>query len=185
MIHAPIASAAQVNRFWSEAGPERWWKRDEGFDATIAERFAATHRAATGGLLDRWADGSPDDALALVLVLDQFSRNLHRDDWRAFAADPKCLSLVHVLLARGTDRAMREDIGFFVYLPLMHSEILADQRRCLHEMERLGREENARFARIHLEAIERFGRFPHRNAVLGRVSTQEELDYLAEGGFAG
>ena len=180
-----IARPHEVADFWAGAGPERWWKKDDAFDAQIARRFAATQRAAAAGTLDAWEEGTPDEALALVIVLDQFSRNLHRGSWRAFAQDAKSIALVHRLMARGADRRMRDDIGLFVYLPLMHSETLADQAICLREMERLGLEENAKFARIHLEAVERFGRFPHRNAVLGRVSTPAEIAYLAEGGFAG
>ena len=180
-----IAEPQAILDFWGEAGPKRWWKKDEAFDAAIAQRFSATNHAARTGRLDGWRHGPPDHGLALVIVLDQFTRNLNRGSWRAFAADAKSIALVHSLMADGTDRRMRDDIGEFCYLPLMHSETLADQAICVAEMTRLDKAENIKAAVEHHEIIEKFGRFPHRNAVLGRVSTPAEIAFLEDGGFSG
>ncbi|MEM9011710.1 MAG: DUF924 family protein [Pseudomonadota bacterium] len=180
-----VAGPGDVLDFWADAGPDRWWRQDPAFDAAIAARFGDLHRRAADGACDDWEMQSPDAALALVIVLDQFSRNLHRGSALAYAADPKALALVHRLMARGADRRMRADIGSFVYMPLMHSETLADQELSVRETARIEGPEAVASAQQHRDIIARFGRFPHRNAVLGRVSTPAEIAFLREGGFAG
>ncbi len=136
------------------------------------------------GDLDHWQD-TPDGALALILVLDQFTRNLNRNSPDAYANDNRALAVAKAAIQRGDDQRMRDDISVFVYLPLMHSENIEDQRRCLAHMEATGLEGNIKAAREHLDIIERFDRFPHRNAVLGRDTTPEEQAFLDEGGFKG
>ena len=170
--------------FWIAAGPKKWWKKDEQFDADITREFGGLHMQAATGQLDHWVE-TPEGALALILVLDQFSRNLFRNSPYAFAQDAKCVGFVNSVMEAGLDRKMRPDIGEFCYLPLMHAENISDQERCLSEMERLNKEGNIKAAKEHLDIIKRFGRFPHRNAVLGRETTVEEQAFLEVGGFSG
>ena len=173
-----------VLKFWRDAGPEKWFKKDDTFDAAIADNFIPLYGRACRGELDDWAK-EPDAATALILIFDQFSRNLYRNDARAFAQDGRCLRIVHDMMASGADRKVPEDIAPFVYMPLMHSEDLDDQQKCIDEMERLEKPDNVKFAQIHYDIIEKFGRFPHRNTVLGRVTTPEEAKFLTDGGFSG
>ncbi len=173
-----------ILNFWIDAGPEKWWRKDAKFDAEINSRFGALYEQACAGKLDNWAS-EPESALALIILLDQFSRNLHRNSPRAFAQDAKCAALVHQLIDAGMDRQMPEKIAEFCYMPLMHSEQLQDQETCLHEMKRTGKQGNIKAAKEHLEIIEKFGRFPHRNPVLGRDTTPEEKAFLDGGGFSG
>ena len=173
-----------VINFWIEAGPKKWWKKDDGFDAEILNRFGDTHKRAAAGELDHWAD-TPDGALALILVLDQFSRNLFRNDPKAFAQDPHCVAIVRDQMKDGRDREMNPEISHFCYLPLMHSEVLADQELCIDEMTRIDNKPSLKAAIEHRDIIAKFGRFPHRNKVLGRQTTAEEQAFLDGGGFAG
>ncbi len=175
---------SDIVTFWREAGPTKWFKKDEAFDTEIAERFMPLYDRACRGELDAWAE-EPGSALALILVFDQFSRNLYRNDARAFAQDGRCVRIVHDAMANGDDRKIPDDLAPFIYMPLMHSENLSDQQTCIDEMERLGKADNVKFARIHYDIIEKFGRFPHRNTVLGRITTPEEEQFLADGGFSG
>ena len=173
-----------VINFWIEAGPKKWWKKDDGFDTEILNRFGALHNKACAGELDLWAE-TPDGALALILMLDQFSRNLFRNSPRAFAQDAHCAALVRAQMQRGADREMHPEISHFCYLPLMHSEVLEDQEMCIAEMRRLDNKPSLKAAIEHRDIIAQFGRFPHRNAVLGRQTTPEEQAFLDGGGFAG
>ncbi len=179
-----IVEPQTVTDFWAAAGAKKWWQKDDAFDAEIRARFSDTLQAAQSGHLDHWQD-TPDSTLALILVLDQFTRNLNRNSPDAYANDPKALATAKAAIQRGDDRHMRDDLRVFTYLPLMHSENIEDQRRCLAHMEATGLEGNIKAAREHLDIIERFGRFPHRNAVLGRKTTPEEQAFLDEGGFKG
>lgn len=167
--------------FWFE--PEnvaKHFEKDPAFDARIRERFGAAHEAAAQGRLDHWAE-TADGALALLILLDQFSRNLHRGDARAFACDPRARAIADAAMARGDDMAMPEERRKFFYLPLEHSEDLADQERCVELMtSRLTNPINHQYAEAHRRIIARFGRFPHRNEALGRSSTAEELAFLKE-----
>lgn len=185
-ITPPFPAPADVVAFWSEAGPAKWYVRDEAFDAAIRERFLAAHEAAARGELWGWED-TPEGALALLLLLDQFPRNLFRGSAHAFATDAAALGVADRAIARGFDASVEGPLRQFFYLPLMHAEDLDAQRRCVEAFEKLGAgfENNLKFAIAHLEIIERFGRFPHRNPVLGRITSAQEQAFLDSGGFAG
>ena len=182
-------AATDVLEFWFGVppGPQRaeWFRKDAAFDERIRERFGAVHEAASGRELEAWR-GTPESMLALVVVLDQFSRNLHRGDARAFAQDAHALECAREAIARGDDRLLLPVQRQFLYLPLEHSEDLADQERCVELMRALEAFEQTRgltqWAEKHRVIIERFGRFPHRNAALGRTSTPEELEFLEQPG---
>jgi uncharacterized protein (DUF924 family) len=177
-------SAADVLAFWRAAGKDKWFSKDAAFDAAIRARFASLHTTAAAGGLTGW-EATPEGALALVIVLDQFPRNLYRGEARAFATDALALATAKRALARGFDQAVVMPDRQFFYLPFMHSEKLADQERCQALYRALGDAELLRFADEHADIIQRFGRFPHRNALLGRVTTPEEQAFLDAGGFAG
>lgn len=175
--------ASDVLDFWREAGPERWFRKDEAFDARFRERFLATHEAAACGALDAWAN-SADGALALLILLDQFPRNAFRGTPRMYATDAKAREIARRAVDAGFDRQVEPSPRSFFYLPFMHSERLEDLDRCVELTRPLG-EESHRYAVHHRGIVERFGRFPHRNAVLGRQSTPDEEAFLAGGGFGG
>lgn len=174
----------QILDFWIEIGPEKWWKRDNAVDSKIRERFAGTLEDARKGKLDHWLE-EPDSALALIIIFDQFSRNLNRGSAQAFAEDTRCVHLVRGIIDRGLDERIRNDLRAFCYLPLMHAENPYDQDRCVEEMQKLNLEGNIKAAKEHAEIIHRFGRFPHRNKVLGRKTTPAEQAFLDDGGFSG
>jgi uncharacterized protein (DUF924 family) len=182
------AQPDEVLQFWREAGPSRWYRRDEAFDAQIRERFEATHHAAARGDLDDWAE-TADGALALVILLDQFPRNLYRGSAHAFATDPLARAVARAAIARGHDSAAAADLREFFYMPLEHSEDLADQDRAVELFDALAKAkedpDTAKWAQIHRIIITQFGRFPHRNRCLGRETTGEEQAFLDGGGFAG
>lgn len=165
-----------------------WFKSTREFDAAAEERFRPAFEEAVSGNLDHLAE-TPHGSLALVILLDQFSRNLFRDDARAFATDEKALGVAKTALARGFDRDLTPLQRIFLYLPFQHSEDLGDQHLSVRHFDSLGDEKVFHFiqdaARRHLDIIQRFGRYPHRNAVLGRVSTSEERRFLesSEGQF--
>lgn len=173
----------EVVRFWREAGPGRWFRRDDAFDADFRARFLPAHEAAAAGGLRDWPD-TAEGALALVLLLDQFPRNAFRGTARVYATDAMARAAADAAIRRGLDQAVATELRQFFYLPFMHSEQLADLERCVALNEALGGE-SLRWARHHRDVVARFGRFPHRNAVLGRASTPEEERFLAEGGFPG
>jgi uncharacterized protein (DUF924 family) len=188
--HGNDRSARAVLEFWfSERARPLWFEKNQAFDDEIRARFGPTLELAAAGALDDWRD-DPDSCLALVIVLDQFSRNLHRGSPRAFACDGKARATADLAVNRGFDQRVALDRRSFFYLPFEHSEDMADQRRsvalfqrwaeahdgaardkALHQMEYVHR---------HLEIIERFGRFPHRNECLGRESTPQEIAFLTE-----
>jgi uncharacterized protein (DUF924 family) len=180
---APIEPADVVS-FWQAAGAEKWFSKDDAFDAAIRARFLAAYEAAAAGDLAHW-ELTAEGALALVIVLDQFSRNMFRASARTYAADPLARAVADRALARGFDRAVAADLRTFFYLPFIHSEAVADQERCVVLYRALGDAESLRYAEDHADIIRRFGRFPHRNAVLGREATADEQAFLAAGGFAG
>ncbi len=175
--------AREIIEFWSEAGPDRWWKTDHHFDEAIRDRFLATLERAKSGELDNWAE-TPIGALALIILLDQFSRNLFRGTPGAFANDEKALAIAKAAIANGFDREIHDEIRFFLYMPFMHCETLAEQQRCVELFAPVGGD-NFRSAEEHRDIIQRFGRFPHRNAILGRVTSEEEQRFLDSGGFSG
>jgi len=178
-----ITSPADVLAFWRDAGPDKWFARDDAFDAEIREKFLATYEAAAAGKLSAWED-TAEDMLALVIVLDQFPRNLFRGDARTFAADPLARAAANRALKRGYDQDLPAGDRGFLFLPFMHSEELADQLRCV-ELYRAASDADLKYAEEHRDIIRRFGRFPHRNALLGRETTAEEQAFLAGGGFKG
>ena len=179
-----MTQAQDILDFWREAGPEKWFTKDDVFDAAIRERFASTVEDARAGKLDSWA-GTPDGLLALVIVLDQFPRNLYRDDPRAFASDARGAELARQAEREGWIEKMPQDMAAFALMPLMHSEDMADQDLCVEAMKRHGFEANVPHAEEHRDIIAHFGRFPHRNEVLGRETTDDERVFLEAGGFAG
>ena len=170
--------------FWRAAGPKHWFAKDDAFDAGIKTRFLPTYEAAARNALTDW-EATPESALALLIVLDQFPRNMFRDDARAFAADALAWSVAERALARGFDQRVAADERLFFYLPFEHSESTADQERACALLRAIGDADLLRWAELHADIIRRFGRFPHRNAMLGRVSTPAEQAFLNEGGFAG
>lgn len=182
----PVAPRAVIG-FWRDAGPARWFAHDEAFDDAIRERFEDLHHVAARGELADWAQDW-EGSLALLLLLDQFPRNLYRGSAHSYATDPLARSLADAALAKGHDQAAPAELRVFFYLPFEHSEDLADQDRCLSLCQALDAESGsdyARWAGLHRDIVKRFGRFPHRNAALGRQSTAEELAFLAGGGFSG
>lgn len=179
-----VASAAEVVRFWQEAGPDRWFTKNDAFDTEIRERFFDTYEAAAAGKLSDW-EQSAQGALALLILLDQFPRNMFRDDARAFATDPLARAVTAGAIVRGFDSQVPKELRGFFYLPFEHSEDIADQKRCIAFNKAIGDAENLKWAEIHADIIRRFGRFPHRNAALGRATTPEEQAFLDGGGFAG
>jgi len=179
-----IASPEEVLAFWRAAGPAKWFEREGAFDAEIRARFLATYEAAAAGRLDDW-QMTPDGTLALLILLDQFPRNLFRGEARTFATDAAARAISERAIARGIDRLFPVPGRRFFYLPLMHSENLADQERCIALCREAGDAEGEKHAEIHADVIRRFGRFPHRNRALGRDTTAEERTFLEAGGFGG
>lgn len=178
-----IAAAKDIVTFWREAGFDRWFTKDAAFDAEIKQRFLPTYEAAAAGKLRDW-ENTAEGALALLIVLDQFPRNMFRGDKRAFATDPLARAVTAGALIKGYD-AEAGDLRAFFYLPFEHSEDLADQERGVALYKAAGDDEGLKWGEIHADIIRRFGRFPHRNAVLGRTTTPEEQKFLDDGGFAG
>jgi uncharacterized protein (DUF924 family) len=173
-----MASSRDVLDFWFDPRTEpNWWQRSDAFDAQVATRFGALHAAATRCELWEWR-ASAEGRLAEIVVLDQFSRNLHRDSALAFAADPLALALAQTAVALGADAQVDVRRRVFFHMPFMHSE-----SRAIHAVAETlfaadGDPNNLDFERRHKAIVDRFGRFPHRNAVLGRASTPEEIEFL-------
>lgn len=179
-----VARPEEIYLFWKDAGPDKWFNADPAFDEQIRARFLETYEAGMRGELDHW-ERSAYGAFALVILLDQFPRNMFRGTPQAFASDEKAKQIADRAIAAGRDKAIDAEVHTFLYMPFMHSEALADQERCVALMARSGTQENIKYAEIHRDAIARFGRFPHRNEILGRKSTPEEIAYLKDGGFKG
>jgi uncharacterized protein (DUF924 family) len=185
MVPDPLAQ--QVLGFWFQGNERdpRWFGKDPAFDAQLRARFLPLYERAAGGGLVRWMNASAD-CLALILVLDQFPRNMFRGTARAFATDAAALAAAKCAVADGHDRSMRPAQRMFLYLPFQHAESLAEQDRSLELNAPLGAFQETfdvpRFAEAHRAIIERFGRFPHRNAALGRASTPEEIEFLKQPG---
>lgn len=188
------AQAQAVLDFWflapdnpghGQSRPE-WFRKDDAFDAQIRERFGALIDTALAGGLQHWA-ATPRGTLAQILVLDQFTRNVYRDTPRAFAGDPQALALAIALVENGQDQQLEPTLRAFVYMPFEHAEDLAMQARAVELFQLLaqsreGFESMLDYAQRHQEVIARFGRFPHRNVILGRDSTPEELTFLQQPG---
>ena len=175
----------EVTEFWSAAGRERWFRRDDTFDAEFRAHFLDAHFAAARREREAWLDDA-EGALAMLLLLDQFPRNAFRGSGHSFATDGLARYYADRVIAAGLDAEIPALLRAFVYLPFEHSEALADQDRAVALFTALGDAEYLRYAQAHRDVIARFGRFPHRNRVLGRVSTPDEQGWLdAGGGFGG
>ena len=174
--------------FWTAAGPSQWFGAKAAFDEAIRLKFEPVHHRAARGEYDAW-EGSAEGALALLLLLDQFPRNLYRKSSHAFATDGKALGIARRAIANGFDRQVEAQLRPFFYLPFEHSEKLADQDEsialCQSLADETGDVETLRWAVLHRDIIVKFGRFPHRNAPLGRQTTAQEQAFLDDGGFAG
>ena len=174
--------------FWTAAGVKAWFGAEPVYDTALRERFETAHMSASRGELDAWSK-TAEGALALVLLLDQIPRNIYRGSAHAFATDPLARGVAVPAVAAGFDLAVPVELQIFFYLPFEHAEDSAIQRRavalCEAHASRGGDESYLRYARLHADIIARFGRFPHRNTVLGRITTPEEAAFLAEGGFKG
>jgi uncharacterized protein (DUF924 family) len=180
---APAYRATELIEFWEDAGPALWFAKDPEFDRRFRERFLADHEAAARGELMHW-QSTPEGAFALVILLDQFPRNAFRDTPRMYDTDALARRIASTAFAAGYDRQMPKELQKFLVLPFAHSEDLADQERAVALARRIGPEDLAR-AEHHRDIVRRFGRFPHRNRILRRESTPEELHYLANGGYQG
>ena len=174
-----LATIDEVLDFWVAAGPERWFAKDEAFDEACRRRFLLTHEAAARGDLNEW-ELTPRGALALCLLLDQFPRNMFRGARRVYRTDAAAVMVADRAIERGHDKRVEPALRRFFHLPFMHSEELAEQERSVALNEALGEEDSIKWARHHRDIIARFGRFPHRNAILGRESTPEEKAFLAQ-----
>ncbi|MHA7775926.1 DUF924 family protein [Roseibium sp. M-1] len=182
MTDRPISSL-DVLDFWWRAGASKWFSGGEKFDSHCREMFLGAIEDAIAGKLDHWAE-TAEGTLALILLLDQMPRNVFRGTPKAFSGDAKALPIAEYALAHGFDRAFPTEVRNFFYLPFEHSENMAHQEKCVDLCRVLGEMEAYHYALIHLDVIRRFGRFPHRNAILGRTSTPEETAYLESGGFS-
>ncbi len=175
---------AAVIAYWRALGTDRWFKSDDTVDAEIRARFMPLYEAAAAGKLAAWED-TAEGVFALLLALDQFPRNMFRGEARAFATDPLARAVAGRAIARGFDTSFANPERRFFYLPFMHSETLSDQERCAELCRHADDSEGVRYAEHHADIIRRFGRFPHRNAALGRATTPEERAFLDDGGFSG
>ncbi len=188
-----MSQAEEILEFWfgKPDDPDRpkvrkfWFKKNTEFDEEVRSRFLDTYEQAAAGQLDSWKE-EPSTCLALIILLDQFPRNIFRGQPQAFATDPQALATAKYAVNRGFDRELLPVQRWFVYMPFEHSEELADQQRSVELFGTLkddpGLEQGIDYAMRHLRAIERFGRFPHRNAILGRESTPEEVEFLKQPG---
>ena len=184
-----MTSPNDVVSFWvDEVGPQGWYCQDAELDAKICERFKATWEVAAtadceGKVLDKWFE-TPGAMLGLLIMLDQFSRNMFRGDQRAFAADKRARAIAKQAIDKGWDMRVPTPQRQFFYLPLMHTECLMDQDRAIRMMKtRMGSESNLLHAKVHREIIRRFGRFPCRNQVMARATTVAEASFLEKGGY--
>jgi uncharacterized protein (DUF924 family) len=181
---APCRTPADVIGLWTEAGPDKWFDGGPEFDALCQTRLESLHFAAARRELDGWL-ADAQGALALILLTDQIPRNIWRGTGHAYATDPLARRFAAYAVDRGFDRAVEFELRRFFYLPFQHSERLADQARAVRLFEGLGDPTSMKWALHHHRIVERFGRFPHRNAALGRDTTSEEAAFLEADGFRG
>lgn len=179
-------SPEDVLSFWfEESGPDKWFEKSDVFDDEIRERFGEIMEGARHGRLRDWVD-STRGRLAQIILIDQFSRNLHRNSPLTWSADSRCLALAKQMIADGQDLALNHAERKFVYIPFMHSEVLADQEQSIALYSTLaeegaeGGDDTLKYAVLHRDIVARFGRFSHRNEILGRDSTPEEVAFLKE-----
>ena len=176
------AIPADILTFWRNAGPTKWFAKSRAFDDAIRLRFEPVHHAAARGQYAAWQQ-TAEGSLALVILLDQFPRNLYRGSAHAFATDALALAIAHFSLEAGYHLEVEPGLKAFFFLPFEHSETLADQDRAVALYEAANDEDGLKWARIHRDIIVRFGRFPHRNASLGRITNEAEQSFLDDGGF--
>ncbi|MEM8830203.1 MAG: DUF924 family protein [Cyanobacteria bacterium P01_G01_bin.19] len=173
---------SEVLNFWfAESTKPKWFKKSPEFDREIKQRFESMYCEAKTGELDDWSN-VPHSALALIILLDQFPRNMYRQTSQAFATDDRAVELAKHAIAHNYQQSLTKEQQTFLYMPLMHSEDRSDQAMCVKLFEELGKEDNLKFARKHQEIINRFDRFPHRNQTLGRKSTSAEQEFLTQPG---
>ena len=173
-------SPETILKFWYEdITPKQWWEKDAEFDALLKEKFGEVHALAAKGGLAHWRS-TPRGRLAEIIVLDQFSRNIFRDKPESFAQDALALELAQEAVEMGLDEELGVSELMFFYMPYMHSESLSVHEQAVKLYSRPGLEDNLDFEHKHKVIIERFGRYPHRNAILGRESTPEEIAFLKE-----
>lgn len=175
---------ADILQFWRDAGPNSWFTRSDAFDADLKSRFLPLWERALAGQLSSW-EATSDGALALVIVLDQFPRNMFRNDPRTYASDPLAREVARRALARGAEADVDPMLRSFLYLPFEHSENAADQATCVALFKASGDADGLKWAEHHAEIIDKFGRFPHRNLVLNRNTTPDEQSFLDSGGSSG
>lgn len=178
-----VVSPLDVLDFWWQAGAAKWFAQNDDFDTLCRDTFLPTIEAAKAGHLDAWAE-TPAGALALIIVLDQFTRNVFRGQAAAFEADGKAVAVADKAVELGYDRAFPKEVRVFFYLPFEHAEDMAYQEKSVDLCRGLGDMQYYHYALIHMDVIRRFGRFPHRNAVLGRDTSEAERAFLASGGFS-
>ncbi|MEI7931938.1 MAG: DUF924 family protein [Alphaproteobacteria bacterium] len=178
------ALPADILTFWLNAGPEKWFSRKAAFDDAIRLKFEPTHYAAARGEYSAW-ENTAEGCAALLILLDQFPRNLYRGTAHMFATDPLARRIARKALDREFDKAVDPLLRQFFYLPFAHSEDPADQERAVALYSAAMDPDGLKWAVLHEDIIARFGRFPHRNVALGRVMTPEEQAFLDDGGFAG
>jgi uncharacterized protein (DUF924 family) len=183
MTFQALPTAREVVDFWRQAGPSRWFAKSDAFDAEFLTRFSAAHQAAARGELDHWSDDA-EGALALLVLLDQLPRNAWRNNPHMLATDGLALAAAKKAIDAGFDQQFDKELRAFFYLPFMHSEVLAEQERSV-ELNAALDANTQRYAVLHRDIVARFGRFPHRNRMLGRSTSAEEQKFLDEGGFAG
>ena len=184
MTDARAVTPADILAFWREAGPDRWYTKDGAFDDEVRRRYFGLWQEAAAGKLSSW-EASDDGALALTIVLDQFPRNMFRGDIRTYATDTLAREVAARAIARGADARIDPLLLEFLYMPFMHSEHLTDQLRCIELFSKTRNTEQQKYAEHHADIVRRFGRFPHRNQILGRVTTADEQAFLDGGGFSG
>ncbi|MEM9630123.1 MAG: DUF924 family protein [Pseudomonadota bacterium] len=178
-----LPSSLDILDFWWQAGPSKWFANDDKFDSRCRDRFMAAIDAAKAGDLDSWME-TADGALALLLLVDQMTRNVYRGTPEAFSADEKAVAVAEFALEKGYERAFPKDVRGFFFLPFEHSENIEHQEKAVDLCRVLGDKELYHYALIHMDVIRRFGRFPHRNKILGRDSTPEEIAYMKASGFS-
>ena len=179
-----VAIPNDILGFWRSAGPAKWYAKSDAFDAAIRLKFEPVHHAAARGRYDGWTE-TAEGALALLILLDQFPRNLYRGSGHAFATDGKARAVARAAIERGFHLQVDPELRQFFLLPFEHSENLADQDFGLAVATELADDEILKWVKIHRDIIVRFGRFPHRNPCLGRKTTPEEQAFLDDGGFGG
>jgi uncharacterized protein (DUF924 family) len=172
----------EILKFWfEETSPSQWWKKNDAFDQTISDRFSELHHKAASCELYEWRENAPG-RLAEIIILDQFSRNMFRGTPEAFAQDALALALAQEAVARGADQELNQVERGFLYLPYMHSESIKIHQVAVSLYSKQGEDSNLEWELKHKKIIERFGRYPHRNEILGRISTSEEQEFLQQPG---